>query len=706
MKLITRKGQLDLSQDFSMTMERNNPLLSGEGDSSIPASLPASTRNLAIIGHRERIDRAYRYVNKEEAILEVGPVHKRGQLVIDSVHRFDGIDASFAIDNSDLYVKSKNKSLKDIIAEYRDGLGIKIPFSDVDNACRYFIEIYKGTYTNTDFFVFPVAVSPYEVGDDDNKEKVYQYNNEVGGPNGLVYEERIVREGEINMLVPEGYGITPFLKLHRMVEIIFQCLGYHVTQNCFIEWPYKEIAVVHNCSDCLVRPLLDYKDLVPSCTLSEFLEWLLAKFHVQPVVDSESKEVRIVKMEDILTAALDPNLNPDISKMVEGDWKVQLNPSKRVVLTPNCELEDTEPAAETFDKLIEKYEGYVNCNESHFQSLSGFNPAYYDCLILRMATGEFYLIERNINTGEAKPKRLGTNYFTYDRNNSDETEGFSQNDVMPLMLCGPKKETVPYIGQRAHAHTQYGDKSDDSEQKIIVVLAHTSNQFVYRTTGTTQRYIPFASNDLFYVYPFGMDNYSLYPVFWDHYNRLLLNYPVHISGRLKLNIAQFLSFDTSTLKLCDGKRLLPVNVSAQIGEKMGLTDAEFVIADEYVDGVVDNEIEPTTSNGLRWEITNNAEEIAQSLWPQVQSHYTAPYMQDLEYADIYYNGCNINYNSGSLQPGMPHELGETKTISMMATIVIHVHEVLEFFGGGTTSNDWDESFPNQIVTFYLEAVNA
>ena len=58
MKLTTRNGEIDLPGDFSFNMERSNPLLLDEGDSSVPATLPSSSRNLAAIDHRERIDRA------------------------------------------------------------------------------------------------------------------------------------------------------------------------------------------------------------------------------------------------------------------------------------------------------------------------------------------------------------------------------------------------------------------------------------------------------------------------------------------------------------------------------------------------------------------------------------------------------------------------------------------------------------------------
>ena len=86
MKLVTEKGNLDLPNDFTLTMERTNPLLSGEGDASVPATLPSSSKNLDALGHRERIDRAEKYSNKVPAILEVGPIRKHGQLVMDSVH--------------------------------------------------------------------------------------------------------------------------------------------------------------------------------------------------------------------------------------------------------------------------------------------------------------------------------------------------------------------------------------------------------------------------------------------------------------------------------------------------------------------------------------------------------------------------------------------------------------------------------------------
>lgn len=679
MKLITQNGQLDLPRDFSLTIERNNPILSGDGDSSIPATLPSSSRNLAALGHRERIDRANRYTNKVEAILQVGSVQKRGQLVIDTMHRREGIDASFAIDSSDLYVKSKSKTLKEIFSEWDNGNGYKVTFNDIEEACRTMIDIYQNGNADGDYVVFPVSIAPYEEGEDDNKETKYQYNNEDDGSGSLIYTERIVREGDINMCVPLGYGIAPFLKLYRLLQRLFECLGYTVVYNCFETLYYKQIVIVHNCADCLCNPsaALYYSDLVPSCTLSEFLEWLLAKFHVQPVVDSESMQVSIMKMDAILNHLNDTGgYDLDISRMVVGDWTVQLNPSKRVVLTPTNEIEGTEPAAETFDKLLEKYETWADCNEDQFDSLTGATPAFYDCLVRRKATGMFYLLERDLGTGAMQLHELGSNYFTYDRNNSDETEDFSQEDVMPLMRIDPvfKRGVSPFIGERIHRHTSYNGEADDSEQKIIAVQAYTGQSlFSFPTTGTTQKDIPYASGHLTFPFNFGMDNYSMYPYFWANYNQLLLNNPVHLTGKVKYSIMQFLGMNMSALKLCNGQRLLPVKASAQIGDKMGMTEAEFILAKSYKYGVTDSQPTPMSESKLKWQMTTESDaRTVQTIANRYINDYGTPPVNQLVNWSI-----NHDNRPNNIWIGNPKSLGETRTITIPIEITLKVvHNII------------------------------
>ena len=699
MELVTENGKLDLPRDFSLNMERTNPLLSGEGDASVPATLPSSSRNLAALGHRERIDRADRYINKVDAILQVGPVQKRGQLVIDTLHRHDGIDASFAIDSSDLYVRAKDKSLKTIFEEADK----KETFQSVTAAKDRMWSVFGGD-DSYDYAIFPVAIAKYETESNGTKTEHYQYNNEVlGTGNGaeLVWNARTVHEGDVIMSVPAGYGIAPFLKLHALLRTLFECLDYTVTGNCFTFGDLADIVVVHNCSDCFCNPTstLFYKDLVPSCKLSEFLEWLLAKFHAQPIVDSETKTAKIVLMEDVVSS----NPDSDLSEALVGGWKVQLNPSKRIVLTPSNDIEGTEPAAETFDKLVAKYGGFVEVGEPGFFSLTGANPVVSDCLVLRKSTGMFYRLNREVQTGNQTRESIGTNHFTYDRDNSVDTEAFSQADVMPLMLCSLVKEgqtadVVPYIGDRLHAHTSYEDKEEKDEQKIIVVRKATNDRYYYKTTGTTQHFIPFQepqANNTGEEIAFDLTNYGMYKLFWKGYNELLLNNATHFSGNLLLSLGTYLGMDMSRTKLCNGQRLLPVAASSSLADKMSLVEAEFLLVKNFADGVSDTEITPSAGNGLKWSVTDNVEEVARQLYAD-EIALTPGATQYVSY--------DFSVNE-SLSPGMPTYLYEVRTITAQATITVHYKE-REIEGGQVHWINSFDVFTNRTVTFTFTAVPA
>lgn len=676
MKLVTPQGQLDLPEDFSLTIEKNNPFLSPDGDVSLPITLPPTDRNLAIFDHIERIDRAYSYTNKVDAILYVGPIQKRGQLVVDTVSRRTGIDTVFAIDNSDLYVLSKDKSLKEIFASYNNGAGYKETFGTIADAIAELEKLYNEGADDKDYVVFPVAVSPYETGDDDNKTKVYQFNNEDDGSidHHLVYQERAVREGDVSMMVPEGYGIAPFLKLQSLLNRLFEVLGYTVEYNFFEERQYYNyFVIVHNCADCLCNPGVNlyYADLVPSCTLSEFLEWLLAKFMVQPIVNSESKRVRIERINDLLNYSLagTGGYDMDMSGLLDGDWDMQLNPSKRLVLRPTNELEGTEPAAETLDELVANYGPYVKCGETSFATLTTQSPVYYDCCVLRLSTGEFYVLERELATGDQKIRRIGTNHFTYDRKNSEDVEEHSQDDLKPLMFCDEKtKATYPFIGERIHRHTSYNGNIDNTEQKIIVVQATTNAEhFRYPTSGTTQDRIYYADSGAdtsFWVAV--ADNYDMYDSFYRNYNKILLNNPLHLTGRLRFTIDQFLNMNMAAMKLFKNQRLIPVKASASFNSKTELAEAEYIKAD-YIDAINDSSPATIQSTPLKWNMTSESDEetgedIFNNTW-----HNTPDQVPEWTYISSELSHGDFK---DTFWLGTPKTLGETKSIDIMVSPTI------------------------------------
>lgn len=699
MKIITENGQLELPEDFSIKIERHNPLLSGEGDASVPATLPSSSHNLAVLGHRERVDRAYRHTNKMDAILKVGPVTKRGQLILDTINRRDGIDASFAIDNSDLYVMSKEKSLKEIFASANNGAGyIRILGISPNISFASLQAVYEGIVSD-DYMIFTVAVSPRE----SNGTKVYQYNNDISNGN-LVYGQREVWEGDVKMTVPMGYGISPFIRLHRLLDILFQILGYEVTYNCFAKNDLKDLVLVNNCSDTMVYlTRIDYADMVPSCTLSDFLEWLNNKFHAQPFVNSETKEVKIVMMEDVLSGEADI----DISNITEDDLALTLSPQKRIVLEPKITIEGTEAASDDFDQLLEKYGGYCVpvTEQEYFGFVDGtpINDHAYDCLILRKSTGDFYLLYRDLNSGKypIHPVYLGSNIIKYDRKNTEESEEFKQDDVVPKMLCSGAT-VVPYIGERIHYHTGYNSKEENAKQEIILVRGfYNRAQVANKTMGTTQPYAAVVGN-----FPFGLMPYDMYQYFWKRYNEIILNNAVRIKGKVKFNTHQFMGLDMSQLKLYKNQKLLPVQASAVIGPKTGVAEAEFVVAKHYDDAIVDIQPNLISRSPIKWDISDNAysakdyydQEIAYDRWVWIGSVYTHQWT-------VYITG-NSSYTDdlGLYWAGVPKEVGETLNIKRQMQITGRYMAYQQDAGGGSISSESQTFSYNGEITVAFTAV--
>lgn len=703
MNIVTEKGQFELPEDFSIRIERHNPMLSGDGDASVPATLPPTPHNLAVLGHSERVDRAHRRTNKIDAILQAGPVAKRGRLVIDTIRIHGGIDASFAFDNGDLYAASKDKPLKEIFKSANGGAGYARTLgSSPTEAFQLLQSVYEGS-TVDDFMVFPVAVSPYKSGDN----TVYQFDNEVDSKGGLVHAQRRVREGDIYMAVPEGYGISPFIRLHRLIDILFRILGYEVKQNCFSKSGLADLVLVNNCADTMVRaPRLDYADMAPSCTLGEFLEWLNSKFHAQPCVNSESREVTVVMMEDMLAAAADI----DISNIVEDDLSIVLRPTGRIVLEPNIKIEGTEAAADDIDSFMEKYGGYyVMVDELQFAGLAAGDPvddAAYDCLVLRGATGEFYALNRDLDDNyRIVPVRLGTNFIRYDRRNSDEEENFRQGDIIPLMLCDGNLRTFPYIGERIHHHTSYNAKEEAAAQEIIVVRGVTTKAGLtpFRTSGTTQPCL--ATENGLVQTPFGLSTLDLYPHFWQKYNELILNGAAHLQCNVMLDTSQILGLDMSRLKMYKNQNLLPVSASATIGTRTGITEAEFLMAKGYDDGMADVQPRRIAKSPLKWDIEELPYDARRYYTDHVAYDNTWTVGGDTvhEWTEYIDGSLETTDETGLYWAGVPKAAGDTLSIKRHARIHI-TYRLYRQVNGHLESPEMEEHVKNGEITLTYTAV--
>lgn len=632
MKLKIEHGELTLPKDFSFEIEQNSAFFSDEGAASLAATIPATPSDLARLGYPTRPGRDTRYRNLFPAIIDAGVFQKKGQLIVESASE-DGISCAVALEDSDFYSRFKERNLKELFSAK-----VLTTYSDPASWYPWIKSVYEGA-AESDFRIFPVAVNY------DETDFSYQVNNcpvydaENAGIYALEHETRLVKEGSDSVSVPEGYGISPFLKLYRFFEILFELCGYSVRTNCFRSHEIlKNFVLVNNCSDVLCNGRIDYSDLVPNKTVSDILEWMKNKFHAQIVARPADASIDILLLEDIIRG---DDFDLDITDRILGHETYFFSRSSRIVLAPDVSLSGAAPAAETKEALKQKY---GSCKEV---SETGWCYAPMG-LVLRRSTGAYYEIHTSFSGRTGKiAKRVGTNYFKYDRRNSEDQEEINAEDLIPPMVFA-EGFLMPYIGERKHRNTSYNNSRKDEEQEIIICdYAGLSTVFDGMDTsdpdftagsgrlpsvtgygghyyyGTTQAY-----DNAGKLRPgrIAMTAEGLFPLFWRLYNKILLNDRIEVEGRFDLSIEELLKFNLYALKLFHGQPLLPKSISYEVGKKIRCLSFRSVLVKDFEDQEEDTDtVMPEPQ--FRWvlnssNIESRKQQLSQSSGKEISAKYS------------------------------------------------------------------------------------
>lgn len=579
MKLETQKGELMLPDGFTFDIQVNNPIFSNDGASSIATTLPATNENCNILGRPERLARSSKPIRKFPAILKYGPFQKKCSMIIAGCSRTQGIEASLAFYESELYANLKGKNLKDLF----DTISVSdsdFDTSSIDVAISDLYETYyNSSKTHENFAIFPVAIEK-----DDKGVKIL---NEVSDE-GFVYASRTITSGDDSIHVPKGYGVTPFLWLHRAIRLLFELCGYTVERNDFEDAPFARLVLVNNCSDTFCKGAkFTFRHLVPSVKVEEFLLWLYDRFGA--VVAVNGKSVRIMLQQKLFADGYDI----DLSNYVRGVPSLSFPISSRVVLKADTSLDSAEPAAESLLEFREKH--------SVVQAMELSDEPEANGVIFRNQLGKYYMVSQYGSTMHQAETLLGSNCFPYDRNNSEESEEYSAADRF-LPQIQENGMLMPYIGDRLHFNTSVSNTAKEESQPIQIC-------FAFRTTdgwiGSTQPY----SNVGLLTYNDGtpypeLTPEGLYPYCWSRYNEILLNAAPTITAQIDYPASMLMTMDICTPKLLNGVQVMIKSYSYQVSSN-GIKCGESVlqIIPSYKDQVVDGEISFDTAN-LIWSLVN------------------------------------------------------------------------------------------------------
>lgn len=370
LKIYIGEEVLDLPRDYTLEWNITSPIFNERGSQTVPLTLPATPHNLKLLAHPERIDAAERSDVRDGAFAD-GIFYRRCKInVLGS--SADGIEISLGTDESLMYAEWNDRKLREVpgLPVYtptgNDPLGTLISLM---NACyRRQVEL--------DYHVFPVAVEFNEPSEDTGSDdipvctilnEVYRDDTvrEEGDLIGttLYSEARTVTVGKASdgntVDVPRGYGITPFLRVGRFLHTLFACYGYTLADNIFDTDPQlKRLVILNNTADAICTGTLSYADLLPDCTVNEFLESLKAHFGAVFYLDGSSLTARCVLLRDTLAA--DPDV--DLTQYHALRPELTFNEPRQLVLASKSSYIYADTKEETFAEFLAKYGNLTDTN--------------------------------------------------------------------------------------------------------------------------------------------------------------------------------------------------------------------------------------------------------------------------------------------------------------------------------------------------------
>jgi hypothetical protein len=456
MELLINGQPLALPLDFEIELEEVNPFFSEVGSQSLPITLPYTPRNIELLGHPERIAHTFKLDTEHEAVLRHGVLQKVGRLVIFSASKESGIETTFYLNDGELYTKIKDVHLSYINFDnpkYNPGYNPD-PFTGTaaQKASQWMARLSAGV--DTTYFVFPVCTKAEEKTDD-NKNQYYEYEllnepNFAVYPPGLLpfpllgYEERIVN----GVRCPVGYGVTPFLKLNFVLRILFAYFGYDLKQSILDTDPtLSKTVILNNNADTICGGKLDYKQLLPDCSVTTFLDAIRNKFCCEFIPDGRTKTVSIYFFQ---TGNFTPDM--DITPFAVDSPLITHESFKQLRLSAGTGLTFAQPAAETMEQLINEYTYSSALTESEFAQIAYLT---FNEVVFRKATGQFYKQTSAGSTLNIQP--VGSCFFNYDKKvdglEYDERTADDEQPPVIIIQRGNFKLLMPVTGERTHLNT-------------------------------------------------------------------------------------------------------------------------------------------------------------------------------------------------------------------------------------------------------------
>lgn len=604
----TEKGFLDLPEGFTLDIEDTSPVFNDRGSQTVPLTIPATPRNLTLLGNPHRLDLRSRTLDGTRCAVLDGVYIRTGLLNIDSVSLVDGIELNIGFDNSMAYDKWKDRKLADVefpVEEYDSTETLlehcqKVFEGKIQAPYAFFYVVVQEDYNEIEIEggARPaVASGTADTDDRSGTAKARKYY--IRGLNlfsmdadwiwHLRYGNVVMTywhdNRELKVKEPLGYAISPFLYAWFILEKIFEAGGFSLRTNPLKEHEeLRRLVVLNNVADGCTGKTLRLADFVPSCTIAEFMQALYARFGLVYDIDSGTNEVTCVFVKDMFAGSL-RDADMDLTGL-ETDFPVitAAEPRQLVLSAGNDKFEVAKPTEETIQAYMEKEVRYISRGQAEIEELpDGVVKAYYGKpgkgrrteITYNRTLSRFEGVgykEWNGNTNGT----LGTgdnylqvcyNYFSWNKNTEDiEAEEITSEDVcVPVMFSKDVNEYLaPHflLGYKNLYTTIRADadnneiKEDEEEETPLAFCFSFMTEYNKRPFGNVAPFdeagrVAEAGLTLLWQLDDG-----LYENFWKDYDAFVRHADRQVEYKFRLPVDRLLQWQMLAYKRYGGQRFM------------------------------------------------------------------------------------------------------------------------------------------------------
>lgn len=518
MKITHPSGETyDLNPGTRLEFTRSNPFFSELGEQTIPLSLPATPKNLRLMANPDRPENRSKIPARIDATIQSGIFTLNARQAVLSAQTGESIQTSFYINTGALYERAKNISLMDLFADK------VVQFASVDAA----ITFVRSLMITPDprFAVFQVVTENYIIN---------QFGTAKADGYASLHKELSTIEtidGK-QVSVPKGFYISPFIKVKHLLQEVLAEMGYTLAPSFLDNEPFSSMVFLNDTLDTIVDAEIRYIDVVPNIMASTLLE-ILRKFNIEILPDEDTKTVRLIHFDQMLSAPPARSL----TKSVDGHPVVNYHHNYRQLMLSSESMNLPELIKPFSYKSRWGTFATVNtstADTSFIETVSRYPGAYLD-----PQTGE--LLHQAFRGETELTQIVGTLASSYYAGGILSAEQMKFPDTIPpLIFDFFTGATFPYAGSGRFLHSNIVF-SDDSQSDLIgeselrpMLCFRYFNATLKYDIGTTANY-NFNGTKLWDYTLQWNGEYGIFEKFWRNRDKLLRNALLQIDFNLLLS---------------------------------------------------------------------------------------------------------------------------------------------------------------------------